>query len=70
MAEEKRTETETGGETGQHALLARGMQEGVNEERSPPGHLRVLNACDHPGGEGGGGTHLEACAYGAHTGGI
>ena len=42
-------------ETGQRALLARGMQEDGKKERSPPDQLRALNVCDHPGGEGAGG---------------
>ena len=53
-AEEVRTETETGGETGQRALLARGMQEDGDEYQSPPKQSRALNAYGHQGGEGGG----------------
>ena len=39
--------------TGQHALLACGMQEDGNEEIIPPEQLCKLNVCNYPGGEGG-----------------
>ena len=45
-----RTETETGDNTGQRALLARGMQEDSNEYRSPPKRLHRINTCGHRGG--------------------
>ena len=53
-AEEVRTETETGGETGQRALLARGMQEDGNKERPPPTSCARLTRATIQGGEEGG----------------
>ena len=47
----KETETETGNKNGKRALLARGMQEDEDEERSPLERQRALNACGHQGGE-------------------
>ena len=53
---------------GQHALLAHGMQEDGDKERSFPDRSRVLNACGHQGGEGGVTPHLEVRAYGGQPG--
>ena len=43
----------TGDKTGQSAILAHGIQEDGDEERSPPEELCELNVCCHHGGEGG-----------------
>ena len=58
-AKEGRTETPTKDDTGQRALLARGMQENGDEAKRPPDRLHALNACSHPEGEGGGGTQTR-----------
>ena len=49
-ADQGHTQTETGDETGKRTLLARGIQEDGNEERSLPDRSHALNACSHQGG--------------------
>ena len=60
--EKGRTETPMEAETGQCALLARGMQEDGEEVQSPPDWSRALNVCGHSGG--GGDPHPERHAGG------
>ena len=69
-AEEGQTEIETIVETGQQLLLACGMQEDRNEERSSPDQSCALNACDHPGGgrRGGDPSPASACLLRASRG--
>ena len=52
--DQDKRDTETGDGTGQRALLAYGMPEDDKEELRHPERQRMLNACIHQGGEGGG----------------
>ena len=47
-------ETETGDRKGKCTLLACSHKKDGDEDRIPPERQRMINACDHKGGEGGG----------------
>ena len=63
------TETDTGDETRQHALLLRGMQEDGTRSGAPPNCRARLTRAATKGGKEGGIPHLAARAYSVQPGG-